>query len=120
VQFILRNDHKKVISFVPIQHPFTRNLFEKKGWDTPDLSTFYFLNEQRLFEKSSAALELSKFLRYPYRLLICLKIVPRKLRDKIYDFIAARRTRISKGFCVIPSIEDQQRFMNLQHEESAQ
>lgn len=112
VAFVLKHEKEKVIHFAAIQSDFTKRLFEEKGWMTPDLSTVYFLDEGELFEKSTAALKIGKFLKAPKSWVIVFFIVPKFIRDAVYNFIAKRRKRISKGFCVMPAPGDRERFLS--------
>ena len=112
VAFVLKHEKEKTILFAAIQSEFTTQFFEKNGWNSPDLSTFYFYENGTLFTKSTAALKLSKHLKFPQSWLRGFFIVPRFIRDWVYDFIAARRRRISKGFCVLPTTEERKRFID--------
>lgn len=111
VNFVLKSDKSKKILFVPLQSEFTKNLFDEKGFEKPDLSTFYFYENERMFIKSTAALKLTKHFKFPQRLLAVNWIVPRFIRDYFYNLIAKRRQRLSKGYCVVPSEEDKKRFL---------
>lgn len=112
VAFILKADRSSRIHFASIQSDFTKALFQKNGWPVPDLSTFYFVETDRLYSKSEAALQLAKYFSFPYNLLQFFFIVPRRIRDRIYDWVARRRSRFSKHFCVVPTLEQQARFVD--------
>jgi len=111
VQFVLKYKKDESIYFSAIQSEFTRELFEENNWQTPDLSTVYFYENGVLHSKSDAGLRISRNLKFPISLFQYLWIVPQFLRDKVYDFIAKRRHRISKGFCVIPDESEAIRFL---------
>ena len=111
VAFVLRHDKSKRIRFASIQSDFTVNLFEQKRFKTPDLSTFYFLENGVLYKKSTAALRLLKYFLFPLSLLRAFWIIPRFIRDGIYNSIAKRRKGLSKGYCVVPRKEDVHRFL---------
>lgn len=111
VAFVLKHEKEKIIHFAAIQSDFTKNLFQSKGWKEPDLSTVYFLNEGQLYEKSTAALKIARYLKAPNSWMAVFLIVPKFIRDAVYNFIAKRRKRISKGFCVMPATGDRERFI---------
>jgi len=111
VQFVLKNNKCETVYFSAIQSDFTQSLFKQNEWGTPDLSTFYFLDEGKLYSKSSGALRLAKYFKYPQKLLRLFIVIPRFVRDAGYDFIARRRQRLSKGYCVIPNEKERQRFI---------
>ncbi len=111
VQFILRFEKDKSIQFAALQSSFAERYFEENLLPKPDLSTFYFSDGDELFEKSDAALRVAKNLKFPVSLVRFFWIIPQFIRDKVYDFIAKRRQRLSNGFCVIPEKEDRKRFI---------
>ena len=112
VQFILKNGKNQNLHFTSLQSNFSKDFFISNQFPEPDLSTFYFWNGSDLFSKSTAALKLLDQLKTRFQLLKIGYILPKKLRDKMYDFIANRRHKISNGFCVIPSIENRRRFID--------
>ena len=111
VAFVMKKDKTQSIHFAAIQSDYTKQLFIEKGWDSPDLSTFYFIENEVLFQKSNAALKVAGYFNMPLSMLVVFKIVPRFLRDSVYDFIAKRRQKISNGFCVMPTEEERKRFI---------
>lgn len=112
VAFVLKYDKTKSICFASIQSKFTENLFAERGFEKPDLSTFYFLEGEILLSKSKAAIRLANYMRFPQNLIKVTWIIPHVIRDLFYDFIAKRRQKLAKGYCVMPSAEDNVRFLD--------
>ena len=111
VAFILRWEKKPDIHFAAIQSEFTERVFAEKGWEKPDLNTFYFIDNGNRYERSTAALKLLKHLKAPLSWLRFFTIVPRVFRDWCYNQVAKRRQRISSGFCAMPTPEQRARFI---------
>lgn len=111
VAFILKHEKSSTIHFAPIQSNQTKELFEKNKWESPNLSTFYFIQNGEKLERSAAAFEVLKYLKSPYSWLRVFRFIPRKITDWAYDQVAKRRQRISKGFCVMPTSEQRERFV---------
>lgn len=111
VNFILKNDKSKEIYFAPIQSDFTQDFFKENGFENPDLSTFYFYNDYKIYSKSEGAMRLVKYFKFPQRLLTIGWIIPRCIADRGYDFIAKRRRKLAKGYCVNPLPEQKERFI---------
>lgn len=111
VNYILKKEKKQEIHFAPIQGRFTKENFGDKI-DTLNLETIYFSKNGILYNRSTAALLITKELKFPNSILILFYIVPKFIRDYFYNFIAKRRHRIAKGFCYIPSKEEKKRFLN--------
>lgn len=112
VAYVLKHEKDKTIFFASIQSDFTKQLFKSKCWKEPDLSTVYFLENGKLYQKSTAALKVCKYLKSPRSWMIAFFIVPRFIRDAVYNFIAKRRKRIVKEYCVMPTPEDRVRFVS--------
>ena len=111
VQFVLNHERNNDIYFSSLQSDYASVFFKSLELPNPDLSTFYFFNNGVLFEKSTAALKVLPNLKWYLQIAVIGWIVPRFLRDKLYDFVAKRRKKLAKGFCVLPTIEQQQRFL---------
>lgn len=111
VNYVLNKDVSKSIHFAALQSDFTKSIFTANNWPQPDLSTFYFMENGELYEKSKAAFRVLRFFPWYLRWLGIFVIVPRSLRDWVYDQVAKRRRRISKGYCVMPTPEQRERFI---------
>lgn len=111
VQFVLENSKDKEILFAALQSSGANSFLRAMLGKSPDLSTFYYYDGKELHQKSTAAMKLAKTFRFPHSALRLLILVPRFMRDFVYDKIAAKRHRLMKGFCVLPSEEDRRRFV---------
>lgn len=111
VQFILNNEINDAIHFAPLQSKFARSFFTSKGVPTPDMSTFYFWSKNTMYSKSTGALRVTGYLKFPFPLLKIGFILPRFIRDGMYDFIAKRRHQLAAGFCALPTEEQRKRFI---------
>lgn len=111
VEYVLKYDSSDSILFCPIQSDFSENFFKQLGEPKPDLSTFYFYYNNRLYKKSTAALMLARFFSFPRNMLQAGWIVPRFIRDAGYNFIAKRRHRLAKGECFVPDESQKKRFI---------
>ena len=111
VQFVLDHETSAVIYFAALQSDFSKDFFAKQDLPEPDLSTFYFWDEHRMYSKSDGALRVLKYLKFPWPLLRIGFIVPRFLRNAAYDWIARRRHRLANGFCALPTPEQRKRFL---------
>ena len=111
VQFVL-NRRKRDVFFLPLQSYLAVGIMKKHGV-TIEMNTMYFLNKGKLYDKSSAVLRVNLLLRFPYPVFFYLGIiVPRFLRNWIYDQIANRRHKIKNGFCVLPKPEERRLFLD--------
>ena len=56
-----------------------------------DIATLVLLKEGRVYKKSDAVLEITRGLPWPWRSAGLLRIFPRLVRDRLYDFLARNR-----------------------------
>lgn len=100
--------------FAPLQGDFAKPLMAARE-DLASLSTVVFLvhgeaspsdQAKHVYVRSDAIVELCKRLGGWRRVASWGRIIPRPIRDGLYDFIARRRHKLlKKQACVIPSAE---------------
>lgn len=110
VQFVLKNGKTNDIHFAALQTDFAKSFFRNHQLPEPDLSTFYFW-DNKMYSKSTGALKVLNYIKFPYSVLKIGWILPQRLRDILYDYIAKRRHKLANGFCVLPSEEERNRFV---------
>lgn len=109
VQFVL-SKRKDEFYFLPLQDERSQKILDTHQV-TINLDTIYFLKGNKLYDRSSAALQITKGLKGMYPFLFTFYLVPKFLRDPFYNYIAKRRHRLRSGYCVIPTPEDEQYFL---------
>ena len=112
VQFILKNASTKDVFFSSLQSDFSIKFFHDHHFPQPDLSTFYYFEEGSIYSKSTAVLKIVPKLKWYFQFLWIGYLIPRILRDKLYDAIAKRRNKLAPGFCAMPTAEERKRFLN--------
>ncbi|MEO9533117.1 MAG: DUF393 domain-containing protein [Crocinitomicaceae bacterium] len=111
VQFILKKRRKDVY-FVALQSDLGKKILNAHQIEI-QLDTIYFKHKGKIYDRSSAALRICKSLKFPYLLGVCFLIVPKFIRDAIYNSIAKRRHKLNAGYCVIPSENEKKFFLEL-------
>jgi len=111
VGFVLKHEKSSEIYFTALQSEFSKQFFEAKNIHLIDFETFYFFNDGVLHERSTAGLELSRYLRFPYSLGIYLKWIPKKWRDAVYNRIAKNRKKLAGDYCFLPDSVHRKRFL---------
>ncbi|MFN7691459.1 MAG: thiol-disulfide oxidoreductase DCC family protein [Bacteroidota bacterium] len=114
VLFVIKRDRKKQIRFGAIQSQEGKKLLQKFGIDQQYLGSLIFIDEGKVYLKSSGALRLSKYLSGLWPLLYALMVIPAFIRNPIYDFVAANRYKWfgKKEVCMIPTPELKSLFLN--------
>jgi predicted DCC family thiol-disulfide oxidoreductase YuxK len=113
VQFIIKIDKKEVFKFSSLQSEFGQKILLENNLDTKDLNSFIFLDQDKVYHKSTAALKMYKSIGSYWQLLYIFIIVPRPIRDWIYSLIAKNRYKWfgKQESCWIPTPELKSRFI---------
>jgi len=71
------------------------------------------IDDGKVYKKSTASLRVMNRLPWYWKEAQILRIIPRALRDAIYDFIAKNRYKWfgKKDQCIIPTPEMKSRFL---------
>ena len=120
VSFILPRDPHGRIRFAPLQGPTAAAILARHGVPIPagDPESFVLVEEpgtpaERLSFRSTAALRVARWLAGPWSWLGALRVIPRPLRDWVYDRVARSRYRIfgKLDACPVPAPEHRTRFL---------
>ncbi len=110
VQFIL-NHWKKPIYFSPLQAGLSKQLLDEFDVEIK-LDTIYYLKNGKLYDRSSAVLQIARRLKGGYPLLFALYIIPKFIRDPFYTLVAKNRNKIKPQACMLPTPEERKYFLN--------
>jgi len=94
VQFITKRDKKAKIRFVSLQSENGQSLLRKFGLPTKDLDSVVYIRGDRYFLKSSAILHMLKELEGIWKLFFAFIIIPRFIRDFVYNMVAKSRYKV--------------------------
>jgi predicted DCC family thiol-disulfide oxidoreductase YuxK len=119
VQFLLAHDRHAVFSFASLQGQTGTSVVSRFGGNPEDLTTFYVCANfrtanARVLAKSDAALFVAGELDWPWKALTTARIVPRILRNGLYDVVARTRYRVFGRYeqCLAPRPEFRSRFVD--------
>jgi predicted DCC family thiol-disulfide oxidoreductase YuxK len=118
VQFLLKRDRHRVFKFAALQGATGRAIVQRFGGDPALPSSFYVVpdylsNRSCVFTKGDGVLFVAGQLGWPWRAAAVLRVLPRAMRDWLYDALARSRYRFFGRYeqCVVPSPEVQNRFV---------
>jgi predicted DCC family thiol-disulfide oxidoreductase YuxK len=114
VQFILKRDQKDQFLFGSLQGTYGQEMLKKFGLPQNEFNSFMLVEGEKLYTKSSGALRMLKHLGGGWKLLYAFIIVPKFIRDAVYNFIAHNRYRWfgKKEECWLPRPEWRSRFID--------
>ncbi len=114
VRFVLERDRAGLFQFASLQSPKGKDLLEQHGLPTDELSHMVLIEEGRAYIRSTAVLRTARRLSGLWPLLYAFILVPRFLRDPLYDWVASNRYRWfgRQDACMIPTPELRSRFLD--------
>lgn len=114
VNFAIKKDKKSVLKFAPLQSAEAHVLLASYNVPSADMKTFIFIENGRSYIRSAAALRVCRYLNSFWPLMYGFIIIPKFIRDGIYNQIAKNRYRWfgKKETCMVPTPEVRSRFLN--------
>ena len=117
VQFVLRHDRRRTLRFAPLQGELARAIIARH----PALAAVDSLilvqraphAGERVLVRSEAALGVARHMGGPWRATALLRVVPRAVRDWVYDTFARNRYRWFGRLdrCRVPAADERERFV---------
>lgn len=100
------------LRFAPLQSHFSQRLQEKVGISTKE-DSIVVIDNNKWYTKSSAALIICKYLPKPWSYLKFLFIIPKPIRDRMYEYVAYKRTDWfgKQDACMLPTPETEKKFL---------
>jgi predicted DCC family thiol-disulfide oxidoreductase YuxK len=114
VNFAIKRDHKKKLRFTPLQGETAKRLLPQYNLNPTSLSSVIFIDNGKAWTQSSAAIRICKHLDGGYKLFYGLIIIPKFIRDFLYNIIARNRYKWfgKKESCMVPTQELRERFLD--------
>ena len=111
VQYVIRHDKKEQFLFAPLQSDAGRQVLQLIPGNIPD--SFILYHNGKIYIKSSAALQTARLLGGWRTGLYAFIVIPRLLRDAVYNLVARNRYRWfgRRDSCMVPTEELKARFL---------
>lgn len=113
VNFTIRQDKKGVFRFAALQSPAGQQLLKQYGLPTHAFDSFILIDKGKAYKSSTAGLKLYSGLPWYWRWTQVFWVVPRFLRDAVYNTIARNRYKWfgRQEQCMVPTQELRNRFL---------
>jgi predicted DCC family thiol-disulfide oxidoreductase YuxK len=114
VQFVIKHDKDDLFRFVALQSDLGQEILKYIGIDSKNIDSIILYEPSvAYYYKSDAALQIVKSLGGLFSLGIIFKIIPRGIRNQLYDYIARNRYKWygKKESCMIPTPELKVKFL---------
>lgn len=111
VQFIMKRD-KGAFKFTSLQSDIGQELVARHKLQGID--SLVLIEDDKAYTRSTAALRIAKRLKGLWAALYIGIIIPKPLRDPLYDLFAKNRYRWfgKKDACMLPTKEERARFLS--------
>ena len=112
-KFILRHDKLQRLRLLTAQSALGHALYVHYGLDPQDYETMILIADGVAYFKSEAGIRIAECLGLPWSLAAAFRILPRGLRNRLYDGIARNRYRLfgRREHCYLASEADRARFL---------
>jgi predicted DCC family thiol-disulfide oxidoreductase YuxK len=114
VQFIIKRDKKKQFRYASLQGKFGQEFLKKHNLPADYFNSFILLENEKVYSSSTGALRMLKHLGGAWSLLYGFIILPKFMRDGVYNWIARNRYKWfgKKDSCMIPTPDLKERFLD--------
>jgi predicted DCC family thiol-disulfide oxidoreductase YuxK len=113
VRFIIKKDRSGKLKFALLQSEVGQQWLMKFGLAKNEFESFVLIQGDKYYLKSAAALKMLRELGGVWKAFYVFMLVPRPVRDFMYDLIAKSRYKVfgKRDVCMIPTPELQERFL---------
>lgn len=119
VQMILHLDRRGTLRFAALQSDYGQRVVARHP-SLKDVDSVVFVepsthgDEERVHVRSDAALKVVSYLGGPWKLFLVARLLPRRLRDFLYDSFARNRYKLFGKYdsCLLPAPEVRSRFLD--------
>lgn len=113
VKFTLKRNTKKNILFAALQSEAGQRLLQQYKLPVNNFESFIFIENGKAYKQSTAGLKVCRHLRGLWPVCSGFMIVPKFIRDGIYNWIAKNRYKWFgvRQQCMIPTPDVKERFL---------
>ena len=118
VQMILDHDRRGSLRFAALQSDYAQRIVARHP-ELRGVDSVVFVEAapggERVYARSDAALKVASYLGGFWKVFLAARIVPRRLRDYLYDLFARNRYRLFGKYdtCMLPPPEVRARFLDV-------
>jgi predicted DCC family thiol-disulfide oxidoreductase YuxK len=113
VVWIINHDIEKRIKFCPLQSEMVNNISGIDRKENYEIDIVYLIHKGRISDRSSVTIQIIDLLGWPWKVFSFIKLIPKSIRDAVYDLIAKHRYKWFgyKKQCLVPDLSIKERFI---------
>jgi len=114
IQFIIKRDKKQRFLYASLQSDAAQSILLQFQLKNTDFDSIILIKDGRVYQKSTAILKITKHLSGGWKLNYGFVIIPKFIRDFIYNIVAKNRYKWfgKRDVCMVPTEELQMRFLD--------
>ena len=115
IQCIIKRDKNDEFRFATLQGEIGQQLVQERKIDTSKVDSIILIEPGvAYYTKSTAALKIGQYLGGFWKITNVLNLIPRQLRDIVYDWVARNRYGWygKKDVCMVPTTEIRAKFLD--------
>ena len=109
--FILKNDQSNSILISPANSSFFKEIQNKYNLLPNPKETIILFHNNDIFEKSNAVIKIARLMKNWHSIIIIGYIIPKIIRDFLYDIIAKNRKSLMTDSCVIDELKQRDKYI---------
>ncbi len=111
---MIKRDRKGSFHFGSLQSQEAQKLLQPFNLGSENVNTIVLVEENKIYIRSSAVLRVAGKLAGLWKLCYAFIVIPKTIRDFVYNFIAERRYQWfgKREQCLVPTPELKQRFID--------
>lgn len=112
--FIIKHDGQRVFKLCSVQSKEGKQILFHFGLPSESYETMLYVEGNQSFQKSEAFFQIMTQMGYPWKIVCIFKVIPKPLRDWMYDRIALNRYSLfgKYDYCTLPSPGHEARFLD--------
>jgi len=114
INYIIKRDKRQLFKFASLQSDAAKQVLLQFNEKKYSIDSIILIYNNSIYYKSSAILKLLSIMGGIYSVSAIGYIIPKKLRDKLYDYIAKNRYKWfgKRESCMLPTTDLEQRFID--------
>lgn len=112
-RFLLRHDTRRQFRLLAAQTPLGTALYRHFGLEPVAYETNLLIDDGQVWFKSEGSIRIFERLGFPWSLVTLGRLLPRPVRDRLYDVVARNRYRWFgvRQTCYMPERSEADRFL---------
>ena len=113
-KFIIKHDRQHVFKLCSVQSDEGKEILLHFGFSPELFETMLYVDGHHCYQQSDAFFHVMAKLGYPWKVACIFWVIPKSIRNWLYDRIALNRYRLFGKYnhCTLPSPDHKARFLN--------